>query len=52
MSSGVIIVEENGELISDESKLVNNFYNFYIKIAESAVGSKPNNLGNSHYKNN
>ena len=36
-NSGVIILEENGELISDES----NF-----NIVENAVGSKPTNFGN------
>ena len=46
MSSGVIILEENGELISDESKLVDIFNDFYVNIVESAVGSKPTNLGN------
>ena len=34
MNSGVIILEENGELISDESKLVDIFTDFYINIVE------------------
>ena len=46
MSNGVIILEENGELISEESKLLDIFNNFYINIVESAVGTKPKNLGN------
>ena len=46
MSSGVIILKENGELISDEPKLVDIFNDFYINIVESAVGTKPKNLGN------
>ena len=47
MSSGVIILEENGELISDESKLVDIFNDFYVNIVDSAVGSKPTNFGNT-----
>ena len=46
MKSGEIILEENGELISDESNLVDIFNDFYINIVETAVGNKPINHGN------
>ena len=44
--SDVIILEENGELISDESKLVDIFNNHYINIVESTTGTPPTSLGN------
>ena len=45
ISSDVIILEENGELISDESKLVEIFNNHYINIVETTMGSPPTSLG-------
>ena len=39
MSTGVIVLEENGELISDDTKLVDTFNDFYINIVETAVGN-------------
>ena len=46
ISSDVIILEENGELISDESKLVEIFNNHYINIVETTMGVPPTSLGN------
>ena len=46
MNSGAIILEENGELISDESKLVDIFNDFYVNIVETAIGNKTAKLGN------
>ena len=46
MNSGVIILEGNGELITNESKLVDIFNDFYINIMETVVGSQPTNLAN------
>ena len=45
ISSDVIILEENGELISDESRLVNIFNDHYINIVESTLGASPNSMG-------
>ena len=45
ISSDVIILEENGKLISDESKLVEIFNNHYINIVESTTGTPPFSLG-------
>ena len=45
ISSDVIILEENGKLISDESELVEIFNNHYINIVESTTGSPPFSLG-------
>ena len=45
IGSDVIILEENGELISDESKLVEIFNNHYINIVESTMGKPPVSLG-------
>ena len=46
MSSGTIIIEEDGELISNEKDLVNIFNDHYINIVESTIGKKPQQLGN------
>ena len=47
VGSDVIILEENGTMISDESKLVEIFNNHYINIVESTTGHPPSSLGNS-----
>ena len=47
ISSDVIILEENGELISDEATLVEIFNNHYINIVETTTGSPPTSLGDS-----
>ena len=47
ISSDVIILEENGKLISDESQLVEFFNNHYINIVESTMGTPPTSLGDS-----
>ena len=39
VSSDVIILEEKGKMITDESKLVEIFNNHYINIVESTMGS-------------
>ena len=46
ISSDTIILEENGDLISDESKLAEIFNNHYINIVETTMGTPPNSLGN------
>ena len=46
ISSDAIILEENGELISDDSRLVENFNDHYINIVESTMGAHPVALGN------
>ena len=38
-------MEENRELISDESKLVDIFNNHYINIVESTTGTPPTSIG-------
>ena len=45
VGSDVIILEENGEFVSDESKLVEIFNNHYINIVESTTGTPPSSLG-------
>ena len=45
ISSDTIILEENGEQISDESKLVDIFNNHYINIVQSTTGNPPSALG-------
>ena len=45
LGSDAIILEENGEIISDESKLVDIFNNHYINIVESTTGTPPTLLG-------
>ena len=45
IGSDVIILEENGELISDERKLVEIFNNHYINIVETTMGKPPLSLG-------
>ena len=45
IGSDVIILEENGELISDEHKLVEIFNNHYINIVETTMGKPPPSLG-------
>ena len=45
ISSDVIILEEDGELISDESKLVEIFNNHYINIVETTTGTPPVSIG-------
>ena len=45
MSSGTIIIEENGVLVSDEKELVNIFNDHYINIVENTIGRKPVQLG-------
>ena len=37
MSSGTIIIEENGVLVSDEKELVNIFNDHYINIVENTI---------------
>ena len=44
--SDVIILEEDGQLISDESKLVEIFNKHYINIVETTMGAPPTTLGN------
>ena len=46
ISSDAIILEENGELVSDESRLVEIFNDHYINIVESTMGAPPVSLGN------
>ena len=45
ISSDVIILEENGEQISDESKLVEIFNDHYINIVETTMGHPSVSLG-------
>ena len=45
ISSDVIVLEENGEQISDESKLVEIFNDHYINIVEKTMGHPPVSLG-------
>ena len=45
VGSDAIILEENGEIVSDESKLVEIFNNHYINIVESTTGIPPTSLG-------
>ena len=42
----IIIIEKDGNLVSDEKDLVNFFNNHYINIVENTIGKKPNSLGN------
>ena len=45
ISSESIILDEKGELISDESKLVEIFNNHYINIVETTTGTPPTAMG-------
>ena len=45
MSSNTIILEEEGNLISDEKELVEIFNNHYVNIVENATGVKPSAMG-------
>ena len=45
ISSNVIILEENGKMISDEPTLVETFNSYYINILESTTGNPPMSLG-------
>ena len=47
ISSDVIILEENGKQISDESELVEIFNDHYVNIVEKTMGNPPVSLGNS-----
>ena len=49
--SDVIILEEDGQLISDESKLVEIFNKHYINIVETTMGAPPTTLGNPYDSN-
>ena len=45
ISSNVIVLEENGELISNEKELVEIFNNYYINTVENTTGTKPIAMG-------
>ena len=46
IASNTIILEENGELVSNEEHIVEIFNNHYINIVENTVGKPPQSLGN------
>ena len=40
LSNTIIIIEKDGNLVSDEKDLVNFFNNHYINIVENTIGKK------------